>query len=1046
MNLFYLKKVRITLLILFLVLLMTPAIRAQGWMKNLPQQKSRTQLTLTDYQRAFNIYWKEESKKASVRFKESGQEVRDENYEKYKRWEWYWETRVHPKTGAFPTQTAYDVYNEYVAAHPKSQQITSFPWTTIGPDQTPGGYAGLGRVNCVGFSPGDTNTLYVGSASGGVWKTTDLGAHWIPTGDFNEVLGVSDILVVNHGGDDIVYLATGDKDHYDTRSVGVLKSTDGGMTWNKTGLTASASMGLIIYKLMLAPYDDNILFAATNAGLYKSTNGATNWSKLSSHIFRNIEFKPGSTTRMYGSTYTGEIYYSTNGGSTWTQVLSVTGGGRTEIAVTPDSSNVVYAIMSNSSDDGLKGFYKSIDSGTNYTEIPDSLNLLGWDCDGGDAGGQGWYDLTLAVDPYNAQKVYIGGVNNWGTTDGGKSWEIVNHWSSTCSGKVDIVHADKHRLIFQNTTNALFECNDGGIYKSDNGKDWTNIGSGLVISQMYRLGTSKTVAGEVITGLQDNGTKLLSRGVWGDVLGGDGMECAIDYTNDSIQYGELPNGSIRRTTDRWRSSVKITTGLTGSGYWDTPFVMDPVDHKTLYIGYQDVFKTTNQGNSWTKLSSFGSTNTLRSLAVAPSNNKYLYAASLSNLYQSTDGGSTWTDITGSLPVNNASITYIAVKNDDPKTVWVTLGGFNNFGVYETVNGGISWNDISDGLPAIPIDCIVQNKLKTDTTQLYVGTDVGVYVKQGNSLWTHYSTDLPNVIVDEMEIRYDNSGSGLLYAATFGRGLWQADLFQGYLAPAIVADFTADNTEPLAVTDSVQFTDKSTNNPTAWLWHFEPANITYANGTDSLSQNPVVRFNQQGYYSVTLTASGPDSTVTKTIPSYIKVASNFSVTITANRTEICNGGTDTTQLFATPMGGTGSYSYSWSSVPYGFSSTEQNPVVQPKKDTTVYRCDVLDGTVTAFDTLTIYRVNCTGIDNPEAQTGKINLYPNPNSGRFTIGAEKNIRSVEVIDEAGQVIYRQAINGKKATLDLQTAKGIYFLKLTLDSDNGTTVTAVRKLLIR
>ena len=1045
MNHLYNKNWWLTVFIGVLALFTASSVNAQAWLKNLPKYKSTNQLTLHDYQKAFNAYWKNEKSKART-FKVGDQEIRDENYEKFKRWEWYWEPRVNPVTGAFPEKTAYAVYQAYKAAHPQAKTISGFPWTSIGPDKTMGGYAGLGRINSVGFSPADTSTLYIGSASGGVWKTTDLGKHWTPLGDFNEVLGVSDLIVQNTGGSDIIYMATGDEDHWDTYSSGVLKSIDGGQTWHQTGLQAPPSYHLIIFRMLQAPDDPNTLFVASNAGLYKTTNAGVNWSKINSLLFRNIAFKPGSTTRMYASTNSGEIYYSTDTGQTWTKVLTVSGGGRTEIAVTPDSSNVVYALMSNANSSGLQGFYKSIDSGMNYTQVPDTLNLLGWDCDGGDTGGQGWYDLTLAVDKYNAQKVYIGGINTWVTDDGGKSWNLANHWSGTCGGKVQTVHADKHRLVYQPSTDALFECNDGGIYKTHNGKDWTNIGSGLVISQIYRLGTSKTVAGEVINGLQDNGTKLVSGGVWNDVSGGDGMECAIDYTDVNTQYDETPNGKIKRTTDHWQSSVGITTGLSGSGAWVTPFQIDPVKHNTLYIGYQDVFKSTNQGTQWSQLSHFGNSSTLRSLAVAPSDNQYIYAATLTKIYLSSNGGDSWKDITSSLPVNNASITYIAVKNDDPKTVWVTMGGYNSDGVYKTENAGISWENISNGLPDIPIDCIVQNKLKADTVQLYAGTDFGVYVKQGHSLWTRYSESLPNVIVDEMEIRYDDAGSGILYGATFGRGLWSAQLFQGYLAQQIVADFTADNAAPTVNKDTVHFTDQSTNNPTAWTWTFSPGTVTYVNGTDSHSQNPQVQFTAAGSYDVTLEAVGPDSTVTKTKSSFILASEGFRVDVTANRTEICNSGSDTTQLFATPHGGSGSYSYSWSSKPAGFSSTDQNPIVTPSNDTTTYRCSVFDGTSAVADTVTVYRVSCTGINNPEAATGKITLFPNPNTGQFSIETEKEMLRVQVISQNGVVVYENNNLGYKATFNLQTPRGVYFVKITLGTGNADRTTAIRKLVIR
>ena len=1017
--------------------------QGQQWTKLLPQQKVKTHtLTLTDYQKAFKTWWNEEKAKKSGAYVD--EELRDENYAKFKRWEWYWESRVNPVTGAFPNKNAYEVYQQYITEHPSVKNISGFPWSSLGPTTTPGGYAGLGRVNCVAFSPVDSTTIYIGSASGGVWKTTDLGNSWKPLGDHNEVLGVSDIIVVNNGGQDVVYLATGDKDHWDTYSVGVLKSTDGGTTWNTTGLKWKASQYGMIFKLLMDPNNQNVLYAATNGGVFKTSDAGNTWVNINSLHFRDIVFQPGSSTRMTGSTYSGSIYFSEDSGKNWIKTVSTTAGGRTQLTVTPDSSNVVYAIMANKNNYGFYGFYKSIDTGRSFVQIPDTLNLLGWACGGTDTGGQGWYDLTVVADPHNAQRVFVGGVNTWMTEDGGKSWKMSNHWSSDCGGTNEIVHADKHDLVYQNGTDALFECNDGGIYKTNDGKKWNNISNGLVISQIYRLGTAATKAGEVINGLQDNGTKLLYNGNWDDVAGGDGMECLIDYTADSIQYAETPNGSIRRTTDRWISSKKITNGLSGSGAWVTPYVMDPVNSATLYIGYDEVYKTTNRGDMWNKISSFGTGAKIRSMAIAPSNNKTIYAATRTKLYQTVDGGKNWVDITGSLPVDKASITYIAVKNNEPNTIWITMGGYGNSGVYQSKNSGVTWSNISEGLPSIPVNCIVQNKLK-DTTQLYVGTDVGVYVRQGYSKWTPYFDQLPNVVVDELEIRYDNAAkTGVLYGATFGRGLWKADLFQGYIAPILTADFEADITDP-TVKDTVRFKDLSTNNPTAWKWKFQPSTLSYLSGTDSTSQNPVVKFNKAGFYTVTLTAIGKDTTLTKTLSSYILVKDVFHVNVSANRTIVPSG--DTTQLFAKVYGGSGSYTYSWSSRPFGFSSKVANPVITPKNDTTTYVVVVMDGSKYVLGQIVIYRVESAGINDSQAITGKINIYPNPNTGKFTVQTEKTIQAVRIINQAGQVVYKSNFKGKRLNINIPSlSKGIYFIQLDVGNANKIDGTAIRKMIIR
>ena len=1041
MNPGILKRISFQLLLILIGVTFSFPAHAQVWMKQLPQSKVKNHtLTLKDYQAAFMKNWNEYALKEAQAKQEN--EVLDENYEKFKRWEWYWETRVDFKTGAFPTVTAYDVYKQYLLSHPRTKAATASGWTSIGPSQTLGGYAGLGRINCVAFSPVDTNTLYVGSASGGVWKTINLGATWTPMGDFNYALGVAGMVIENTGGQDIIYLATGDRDHFDTYSVGILKSTDGGATWNTTGLSWKTSQYGMIYKLLPDPNNNNTLYAASNGGLFKTTDGANTWTRINSLVFRDIEFQPGSNTWMIGSSNSGEIYYSTDAGVIWTKSLNNSStGGRTELAVTPDSNNVVYAIMSNASNYGLAGFYKSVDTGVNFVKVPDTLNLLGWNCSGDDSGGQGWYDLTMAIDPNNASQVFVGGVNNWFTQNGGKSWKLSNHWSSTCSGN-EIVHADKHDLVYQKTTHALFECNDGGIYKTKDGKNWVNIGSGLVTSQIYRIGISPTVSGEVIAGLQDNGTKLLYENNWTDVYGGDGLDCLIDYSNDSVQYGETSNGSLVRTKDRWKNATSITTGLSGSGAWLTPIIMDPSNHKVLFTGYNDVFKTTNQGDNWAKVSNFQSTSTIRSMAIAPSNHLYVYAATQTKIYQSQDGGSSWNDITGSLPVDKASITYIAVSYTQPGTVWVTFGGYNNYGIYETRNNGLTWNDISAGLPAIPINCIIQNKLK-DTTQLYAGTDVGVFVRQGNSQWVSYMNQLPNVVVTDLGIHYNTTGGGTLYAASYGRGLWSADLFNGYIAPVPGADFEADLTNP-TVHDTVRFTDLSNNSPTSWKWHFAPATVSYLSGTDSTTKDPVLRFNNSGYYFVTLTAMGAD-TLTKTIQSYILAKDLFHVTVTANRTTVCKG--DTTQLFAHVAGGSGgSYKYSWSSKPLGFSSTTQNPVVTPANDTTNYTVAVLDGNNGKTGSVVIYRVECTGISNNEALTGKVNVFPNPSDGLFSVVAEKNIEKVEVLNQNGVVVFAENYNAKTATLNTWLPRGLYFIKVTLAGTGQAHLISLLKLVIR
>ena len=788
--------------LLFAALLFTGATIAQQWQDKLPKDKLESgNLTFYDIQKAFNDYWQPYHVKNGW-YQLNGQDLKAPGWKQFRRWEWYWQKRIVKETGEFPNTTAWEEFQKQMkqADSPKS---AGGAWTSLGPYSSPGGYAGLGRINCVGFIAGDNNTLYVGAASGGIWKSPDGGTNWTQLGDNNAVLGVSDIVAYRPASSpDVIYIATGDRDggsmwslgggqYNDNYSVGVLKSTDGGSTWNTTGLAFTASQKRTINRLLVLPSDNNTLYAATSAGLYQTINGGTNWTSLSAPaVFIDLEFKPGTPSTMYGSTKTGSVYLSTNSGASWTATLTTTSNLRTEIAVSANDPAVVYAVIANSSY-GLAGVYKSTNSGATFSQVFSGAtkNMLNWDCSSTTSGGQGTYDLCIAADPADANIVFVGGVTTWKSSNGGTSWGIINHWTSTYGCGVSEVHADQHCLNFQNGTSVLFEGNDGGLYKTTNsGSTWTYIGSGLATSQIYRLGVSQTAANEYITGLQDNGTKAYLSGAWQDVIGGDGFECAIDYADNNTLYGEGTYGSLKRSTNHGASWSPIVTGLGGTATWCTPFAIDPNVSSTLYVGYQDVYKSINKGTAWTKISNWAGTS-LESLTLAPSNSSYIYAATPTILYRTINGGTLWTNITGTLPTGSGDITYICVKNNDPNTVWVSLGGYNTTRIYQTIDGGTNWTNISAGLPSIPVMCVIQNKLNAAEVELYAGTDVGVYVKTGTNPWSLFSTGLPNVVVTELEIRYGaDYATSKLRAATYGRGLWQSDLLEsGVLNPS---NFTA----------------------------------------------------------------------------------------------------------------------------------------------------------------------------------------------------------------------------------------------------------------
>ncbi len=764
------KQISLITIVIFLVF--NSELFSQGWIKLLPD-KDETKLTLYDYQNAFNKFWAPFHVENGYYVDDKGNKRKAAGWKQFKRWEYYWEQRVDKESGKFPVLDSRDMLRHYLSNNKILSRDAN--WTQVGPNSSTGGYAGVGRINCITFHPSDNNVFWVGTASGGIWKTSDGGSSWTVLNEGTAVLGVSDILVPDdYVASHTIYIATGDRDGWDNNSIGVLKSTDDGSTWNTTGLTYSVANGKMVNKLIIDPNDNQIILAATKDGVYKTTDGGTTWNtQLSSKRFIDLEYKPGDFNTIYaGTRYDGEIWRSTDGGSNWAMITN-TNGERVELAVSPDNPSIVYALIS-ASDNGLKGVYKSTNGGASFNLKYNSKNLLGWESDGSDAGGQGWYDLSLAVNPADADMVFVGGVNTWRSTNGASSFSIVNHWSG--DNGTQAVHADKHRLKYRSNGD-IFECNDGGIYISiDDGAAWTDKTNGMQISQIYKIGVAQTVDDDVITGLQDNGTKNYSAGSWDDVIGGDGMDCAIDFTDENTQYGELYYGDLKRTTNHWSSSTSIQPS--GSdGAWVTPFVLDPNDHNTIIAGYEDVYKSTNQGNSWSSIYNLNSGGRLRTLDIAPSNSQYIYTGEKYTLWKTTNGGSGWSDITSGLPGD--FITDITVSNDDENTLWVTLSNYNGNTVWESTNAGNSWYDISTGLPSVPVHNIIQNKLNTTETELYAATDNGVYVKKGNGNWTSFNNGLPNVEVRELEIYYDqvDNTNCLIRAGTYGRGLWESILYE-----------------------------------------------------------------------------------------------------------------------------------------------------------------------------------------------------------------------------------------------------------------------------
>lgn len=710
---------------------------------------------------------------------ENLQYQRGKGYKQFKRWEWFMEPRVFP-SGALPNPAAaWKAIEEFNAQNKgpngSAKSLASGTWSPIGPSNWSNGSgwnAGNGRINVVVQDPVDPNTVYVGAASGGLWRSTDGGTTWTNLTDNQPVLGVSGI-AIDPGNTNTIYIGTGDGDASDTYSIGVLKSTDGGATWSTTGLNWSILNGRVVRKLSMHPTNSSILFAATSNGVYKTTDAGATWNNVLAVSTQDVEFHPVNHDTVY--TCSNQFYRSTDGGNTFSLVTSgLPGAGsvnRFKIAVSADEPNWVYVVAGKQSNSTFEGIYRSTDSGGSFSVRTNSPNMFGYDTDGNDNAGQSWYDMAIAVNPANADEVYIAGINVWKSSNGGASFTINTQWYFPNS--FGYVHADVHDLAFFGSR--IYSGSDGGVYKSDNfGGDWTNLTAGITIMQFYDIGGSPTNANLLIGGAQDNGTNVYTGSpTWTHAIGADGMNCAIDPTNENIMYGAIQFGVIQKSTNGGASFGTIIEpdGIAGeSGNWVTPYALDPADPNTIYVGYEEIYRSTNGGVSWNVLGSVGNSTTTNNLEIAPSNGDVIYISKSSSIYRTDNGGSSWTNISTGLP--GLFITDIAIDPANPGRIWVTTSSYDaGSKVYQSEDAGSTWTNISGNLPNLPANCVAIRPNSNDV--LYVGMDVGIYSKSAAETdWTACVTGLPNVIINEIEI---NTGVNKIQVGSYGRGAWQMDL-------------------------------------------------------------------------------------------------------------------------------------------------------------------------------------------------------------------------------------------------------------------------------
>lgn len=1027
---------------------------------------------------SFENYWKDRSYE------------RGKGFNAFKRWAWFVEPRVYP-TGNMKLASrgyAYEQYQKFLKeeqAHSNNKvsstsaiQATTAAWTALGPFGSPTN-GDAGRVQVIKTLPGNANYIFVGTAAGGLWISTNGGTSYNTSTDLLPSLGVADI-AISPTATNVIYIATGDKDAGDTHSTGVMKSTDGGITFTTTGLTWTTDQSRRIYRLLIDPTNANNMIVASSVGIYRSTDAGVTWTQTSPLNVYDAEFKPGSPSTVYAVTAS-TLLKSTDGGVTFSSVSVAASANRLSLAVTPANANYVYVLASAPSN-AFGGLYRSTNSGAAFTLMSTTPNIFDWAVNGSGTGGQGWYDIAIDASPTNADEIIAGGVNTWRSTNGGSTWTLHTHW--TGGGGKPYVHADLHHVYYVSGT-TIFLGTDGGIARTTNGgTTYSTINGNMNIAQIYKLGNSATTAGRIITGHQDNGTNLSNGAAWAEVKGGDGMDCFVDWNNDNILVGSYVNGAYARSTNGGTTWGNIVTGLTGSAAWVAPIVQDPVSPNTYYAGYSSMFKSTNGGASWVQM---GSTTmgVLDEIYVCASNPNVIYATTVGSVWKTTNGGTTWINITTGVPVGSAAVTDITCDNNNPNNVYVTLSGYvAGTKVYASNDGGVTWSNYSTGLPNIPANCIIYRNNSPQV--LYVGTDVGVYYRESSmSSWINYSNLLPNVVIDELDIFYPTQK---LRAATYGRGVWETPLYSNPLAPPFAYFTTAYNAACVNV--PFVFNDQSANSPTTYTWNFP-------GGTPATSsvQNPTVTYAAAGIYTVILfsgNANGPSAPYSTTIsvvnPATVAVSNvtvcsgnNALITLTTNATSAvwstnANGlslsipnatasavygytaslgacktigsssltvinppPTPTISTIGNSLTTTSAPSYQWylngSPIP---GETNQN--YEPTQDgwytVYVYNNGCPSAATPIYISITNLKNNITTVEG-------LQVSPNPAKDVLKItwlNTTRTPMSYEIVNIIGQKIQSgilKAENGNLSTLNIQhLAPGTYVLKVSESSHSSTT----------
>jgi len=703
-----------------------------------------------------------------------------------------------------------------------SATVSGLPARNIGSATMSGRIAAVDAVDQDGRI-----TVFVGSASGGVWKSVNGGTSYRPVFDRESVQSIGAV-AIDPSNPKTVWVGTGEGWVRNSVSVGdgVYKSTDNGENWTNVGLKDSEH----IAKILVDPANgNNVVVCAMGhlwddndeRGVYKTSDGGKTWKKvlagangssgcallaMSQQEPKTIyaamwDFRRQGWTFRSGGPGSG-FFKSTDGGDNWTEIkdsnakgLPPKPWGRLAIAVAPSKPQVVYA---NIEAEKGRGLYRSDDGGGNWTKL-DAGNYMIW---------RPFYFGNLIVDPKDENKIFKPDLILLYSTDGGKSFNVVSGGA----------HGDFHDVwIDPKNTSIVIAGDDGGLWRSEDGGSRWKHQMNLPVSQFYHVSTDNSDPYHVYGGLQDNSSWVgdssypggISNSRWENMFGGDGFWMFEDTSDPTYIYAESQGGEIGRV-NRYTHEIRSIKPLPNYGEkklrfnWNTPIHMSPNEKGTVYIGAQFLFRSRDHGQTWDRISPDLTTNdpekqkqeesggvtvdnssaethtSIYSISESPKNGQIIWVGTDDgNLQITRDGGKTWTNVVENVSGlgKNSWVSTVEASRFDEATAYATFDR-HTFGdmkpyVYKTTDFGKTWT----ALPATESGARgYAHVIKEDTVNpklLFLGTEFGLWISvDGGQRWAQYKgSNFPAAAVRDMAVQARESD---LVLATHGRGIWVID--------------------------------------------------------------------------------------------------------------------------------------------------------------------------------------------------------------------------------------------------------------------------------